>query len=180
VTTNDAGRTDDRVPAGDAFAPDESASDEAPPSDREANEIEADEPESPEPDPLPSGEPESGPARAAMDDTVEPEPLDTGPRTAGAGTGDAASAGDEPLVADPTGYQDRWYEIQTGFVDEPGHAVQSAGELLTELIDDLNRRLITEIEALDARRGASDDVSTEDLRVTFQRYRSFFDRLMTA
>jgi hypothetical protein len=65
-------------------------------------------------------------------------------------------------------------------VDEPGQAVQSAGELLTELIDDLNRRLTTELEALDARREASDDVSTEDLRVTFQRYRSFFDRLMSA
>jgi hypothetical protein len=78
------------------------------------------------------------------------------------------------------GYQDRWHRIQTGFVDEPGQAVQSAGELLTELIDDLNRRLTTELEALDARREASDDVSTEDLRVTFQRYRSFFDRLMSA
>lgn len=102
------------------------------------------------------------------------------PSDVSAGQGDVARRDDEPLVADATRYRDRWYEIQTGFVDEPRHAVQSASELLTELIDDMNRRLTTELEALGARRGASEDVSTEDLRVTFQRYRSFFDRLMTA
>jgi hypothetical protein len=170
VTTNETQRTDDRVPTDDVSAPEESRSDEFSP-DREADEIEVDEPQ--------TDEPEMEPAPAGVDDPAEPEPLDIGPRTAAAGTGGVASAGDEPLVADATSYQDRWYEIQTGFVDEPGRAVQSAGELLTELIDDLNRRLTSELEALDARQGASDDVSTEDLRVTFQRYRSFFDRLMT-
>ena len=132
MTTNEADRTDDRVPTSDVLAPEEAPSDESPPPDRKAER-----------------------------------------------RGDVAPRGDEPNVAaDTSRYRDRWSEIQTGFVDEPGHAVQSAGELLTELIDDLNRRLTTELDALDARRGASDDVSTEDLRVTFQRYRTFFDRLM--
>ena len=99
---------------------------------------------------------------------------------AGAAAIDLSSGGDEPLVADATGYQDRWYEIQTGFVDEPRRAVQSAGELLTEMMDDLTRRLTTELDAFGAGQGVGDDVSTEDLRVTFQRYRSFFDRLLTA
>jgi hypothetical protein len=187
VTTNEAQRTDDRVPTGDASAPEESRSDESLP-DRESDEIEVDEAQTDEPEmePAPAevdeaqtDEPEMEPAPAEVDDTAEPEPLDIGPRTDAAGTGGVASAGDEPLVADATSYQDRWYEIQTGFVDEPSRAVQSAGELLTELIDDLNRRLTSELEALDAGRGAGDDTSTEDLRVTFQRYRSFFDRLMT-
>jgi hypothetical protein len=99
---------------------------------------------------------------------------------ADAATNDLASRGDEPLLADATGYQDRWYEIQTGFVDEPSRAVQSAGELLTEVMDDLTRRLTSELEAVDAQHGAGDEASTEDLRVAFQRYRSFFDRLLTA
>lgn len=194
MTTNEADRTDDRVPTSDAFAPGEEPSDESPPLDRKADEFDVDEPaderkadeidehdgpqRSPEQDPLP-GESEMEPAQDAVDDAAEREAPDIGARTADAGPG-AAPRDDEPFVAaDASHYQDRWYEIQTGFVDEPGQAVQSAGELLTELIDDLNRRLTTELDALDARRGASDDVSTEDLRVTFQRYRSFFDRLMT-
>ena len=132
MTTNEADRTDDRVPTGDVLAREKAPSDESPPPDRKVDH-----------------------------------------------RGDVAPRGDEPFVAaDASRYRDRWSEIQTGFVDEPGHAVQSAGELLTELIDDLNRRLTTELVDLDARRGASDDESTEDLRVTFQRYRTFFDRLM--
>ena len=47
-------------------------------------------------------------------------------------------------------------------------------------MDDLTRRLSTELQTFDARQGAGDDVSTEDLRVTFQRYRTFFDRLLAA
>ncbi|MGH9231156.1 MAG: hypothetical protein ACRD07_20920 [Acidimicrobiales bacterium] len=128
-------------------------------------------------------------ARAADDDTVsDGDPSDTEPATAGPSVAERSTAThttapadvDEPLLVDATGYQDRWYEIQTGFVDEPGRAVQSAGELLTEMMDDLTRRLTTELGAFDARPGAGDDASTEDLRVTFQRYRSFFDRLLTA
>jgi hypothetical protein len=107
----------------------------------------------------------------------EPEAALGGPDTAAT---DLASSRDKPLLADATGYQDRWYEIQTGFVDEPGRAVQSAGELLTEVMDDLTRRLTSELEAVDARQGAGDEVSTEDLRMAFQRYRLFFDRLLTA
>jgi hypothetical protein len=200
VTTNEADRTDDRDPTSDVLAPGEEPSDESLPPDPEADEFEVDEPvhdrdvhdrradeieehsgsqASPDQDPLP-GEPEMEPAQGLVDDAAVGEAPDTGARTADAGRGDFAPRGDEPFVAaEATHYQDRWYEIQTGFVDEPGHAVQSAGELLTELIDDLNRRLTTELESLDARRSGSDDVSTEDLRVTFQRYRSFFDRLMT-
>jgi hypothetical protein len=45
---------------------------------------------------------------------------------------------------------------------------------------DLTRRLTTELGAFEARPRAGADVSTEDLRVTFQRYRSFFDRLLAA
>src|SRR5262245_42211377 len=152
VTTNEADRTDDGAGTSDVFAPDEAA-DEL---------IEGDEPrltEEPAPD-----ERQAGPVGMAEDDSVVDD--------------DLSDAG--PLLADATGYQDRWSEIQTGFVDAPGHAVQSAGELLTEMMDDLTRRLTTELGTVDAGRGAGADISTEDLRVTFQHYRSFFDRLLAA
>jgi hypothetical protein len=177
MTTNEADRTDDRSPATDVFAPDESA------DEPEADEFEqGDESQSPaEVEPSALEEPGTGPAGVAEEDTVvDGDPPDTEPRSSDAATGEDASGVDEPLLADATGYQDRWYEIQTGFVDEPRHAVQSAGELLTEMMDDLTRRLTTELETFDAQRGAREDVSTEDLRVTFQRYRLFFDRLLAA
>jgi hypothetical protein len=133
-----------------------------------------------------AAEPPPTPPSAGAPSTAAAERPPTGAQPEAAfGSADAAatglaSGGGEPLLADATGYQDRWYEIQTGFVDEPSRAVQSAGELLTEMMDDLTRRLTSELQAVDARQGAGDEVSTEDLRVAFQRYRSFFDRLLTA
>jgi hypothetical protein len=189
VTTNEADRTDDRNPAAEVSAPDASV------DEREADEVEerdesglAAEPEpsaepelaaEPEPEPSVPNEPEAGTVGMAQDDTlVDRESRDVEPRSDTAG--DVAPGVEGPLLADATRYQDRWYEIQTGFVDEPRHAVQSASELLTEMMDDLTRRLTTELGEFDAQRGAGEDVSTEDLRVTFQRYRSFFDRLLAA
>ena len=177
MTTNEADRADDRAPATDVFASDEST------DEPEIDEIAVDGESqlAAEPQPSPADEPETESAQAAEDDTdVDGDRFDTEPRSAGDATGDVASGVDEPLLADATGYQDRWYEIQTGFVDEPNRAVQSAGELLTEVVDDLTRRLSTELQTFDARQGAGDGVSTEDLRVTFQRYRTFFDRLLAA
>ncbi|HEY6417316.1 MAG TPA: hypothetical protein VIX41_13790 [Acidimicrobiales bacterium] len=176
MTTNEADRIDDRGPATEVFPPDEAI------DEPEADEIEeGDDPRlAAEADPSGSEESEAGPVGRTEDDTVVAgDPSHTG-RRSGVAEGDAASGVDGPLLADAAGYQDRWYEIQTGFVDEPRHAVQSAGELLAEMMDDLTRRLTTELGAFDARPGAGDDVSTEDLRVSFQRYRSFFDRLLAA
>jgi hypothetical protein len=157
VTTNEADRTDDRV-----FEPDEpEAGRHEPEADRLEEGDETQLADAPEPA---HDERETGPVGTAQNDTVvDSDPSDTG-----------------ALLADATRYQDRWYEIQTGFVDEPRHAVQSAGELLTEMMDDLTRRLTTELGEYDSRQGGGDDVSTENLRVTFQRYRAFFDRLLAA
>jgi hypothetical protein len=174
VTTNETDRTDDRGPATGAFAPDESV------DEPQADEIEERDESRLAAEPEPSTPAhETEPVGVAEDDTVvDGDRPDAGMRSDAAG--DVASGVDGPLLADDTTrYQDRWYEIQTGFVDEPRHAVHSAGELLTEMMDDLTRRLTTELDASGAPQDA-DDVSTEDLRVTFQRYRAFFDRLLAA
>jgi hypothetical protein len=174
VTTNESDRTEERGPATEVFPADE------PVDEHEADEIEErDEPGSAaEPEPSAPAD-QTASAGVAEDDTpVDGDRSDTGVGSGGAG--DVAPGVDGPLLTDAGHYQDRWYEIQTGFVDEPRHAVQSAGELLTEMMDDLTRRLTAELGAFDGPREGGEDVSTENLRVTFQRYRAFFDRLLAA
>jgi hypothetical protein len=74
----------------------------------------------------------------------------------------------------------RWREIQAGFVDEPRKAIKEADALVMELMERLIQTFAREREQLEARWQEGDDVSTEDLRQGLQRYRSFFERLLSA
>jgi hypothetical protein len=60
------------------------------------------------------------------------------------------------------GLRTRWKEVQTAFVDEPRKAVEQADGLVAQAM----KRL-------------ADNVSTEDLRIALQRYRTFFHRLLS-
>ena len=73
----------------------------------------------------------------------------------------------------------RWAEVQTGFVDEPRQAVQQADELVAEIIKKLAQTFAAERTQLASQWTGGGDVSTEDLRLALQRYRSFFDRLLS-
>jgi hypothetical protein len=75
-------------------------------------------------------------------------------------------------------YESRWSEIQIGFVDEPRGAVQSAGALVADLMDELTRAVDGELTSVASRASSDDSASTEDLRLAFQRYRELFDRLV--
>ena len=77
-------------------------------------------------------------------------------------------------------FQSRWEKIQTGFVDEPRRTVEQADELVAEVMKRLAEGFATERERLEGQWGRGEDVSTEDLRVALQRYRSFFQRLLAA
>ena len=77
-------------------------------------------------------------------------------------------------------FQTRWEKIQTGFVDEPRQTVEQADELVAEVMKRLAEGFATERERLEGQWGRGEDVSTEDLRVTLQRYRGFFQRLLSA
>jgi hypothetical protein len=73
----------------------------------------------------------------------------------------------------------RWDSIQTGFVDEPRRAVEQADSLVAEVMQHLAQLFADERNKLESQWSRGDDVSTEDLRVALQRYRSFFDRLLS-
>ena len=77
-------------------------------------------------------------------------------------------------------FRSRWETIQTGFVDEPRRTVEQADELVAQVMRRLAESFAAEREGLEEQWGRGDDVSTEDLRVTLQRYRSFFQRLLSA
>ena len=75
-------------------------------------------------------------------------------------------------------FRARWTEIQTAFVDEPRRAVEQADALVAEVIQRLANSFSQARSTLEGQWGRGDNVSTEDLRVTLQRYRAFFDRLL--
>ena len=87
--------------------------------------------------------------------------------------------GDAPLVADADAFQSRWEDIQVRFVDEPRRAVEDADALVATVMQRLAEGFAQERERLEAQWGRGEDISTEDLRVALQRYRSFFRRLLS-
>jgi hypothetical protein len=76
-------------------------------------------------------------------------------------------------------FRSKWEKIQTGFVDEPRKAVQDADSLVANAIKRLAEVFAEERSKLERDWDRGDNVSTEDLRVALQRYRSFFGRLLS-
>ena len=80
---------------------------------------------------------------------------------------------------DADGYRTRWSAIQTGFVDEPRHAVEEADSPVAEVVTRLAESFAGERGRLESAWERNDQVSTEDLRQAMRRYRSFFERLLS-
>ena len=118
------------------------------------------------------------------DERLSTADLAAGADTGAAGGRDDAAAADErqPLfeAGDAERYRERWREIQAAFVDEPRRAVEDADALVAELMQRLAETFANERAQLERQWDREGDVSTEDLRVGLQRYRSFFDRLLSA
>jgi hypothetical protein len=97
---------------------------------------------------------------------------------------DTADAQDErpSLLPDEQAerFTTRWQEIQASFVDQPRESVEQADALVADLMQRLAAGFSEERGRLEGQWDRGDDVSTEDLRVALTRYRSFFDRLLTA
>jgi hypothetical protein len=86
-----------------------------------------------------------------------------------------------PLFSNDEGQRlrSRWESLQVAFVDEPKTSVEQADRLVTEAISNLAEGFSTQRHSLEQQWHREGDVSTEDLRVAFRRYRSFFERLLS-
>ena len=94
-----------------------------------------------------------------------------GGMTAPAGGGDLPDPEQAGLLRDSDSLRSQWQQVQGTFVDDPQRAVREAGALVDRTLEEIK-------SALGSTGG--DGSSTEDLRVTFQRYREFFHRLLSA
>ncbi len=130
-----------------------------------------------------NGEPTASPRESAGEEPMQPgeETMST---TGPSANADASSTEDalEPLLdpGDRDSFKKKWDEIQVGFVDEPRAAVERADALVADLMQHLAGGFSDVRGRLEAHWNRGDDVSTEDLRVALTRYRSFFDRLLSA
>ncbi len=72
-------------------------------------------------------------------------------------------------------FRDRWREVQSGFVDDPGEAVRGADDLVVEIMRELaeRKRLIDD-------QWQTESADTEELRVVIRAYRAFFNHLLNA
>jgi hypothetical protein len=76
-------------------------------------------------------------------------------------------------------FRTQWDGIQTSFVDEPRKAVEQADSLVAQVMQHIARTFSDERKNLEAQWSRGDNVSTEDLRIALQRYRTFFSRLLS-
>jgi hypothetical protein len=124
------------------------------------------------PTPVPAAEPPA--------DTPAPEGLPEPGATAA-----APSAADAPATAgtpaslvgslDADGIRNRFLDIQAGFVDEPRQAVEEAGRFVDDLLQQVADALREQRAQL---AGATDEGSTEDLRLALRAYRQLMDRIL--
>jgi len=77
------------------------------------------------------------------------------------------------------GLRNRWSDIQAAFVDEPRRAVEQADGLVASAMKRLAEVFAEERSTLEQQWDRGDSVSTEDLRIALQRYRTFFQRLLS-
>lgn len=76
-------------------------------------------------------------------------------------------------------FRARWDATQVNFVDEPRLVVEQADSLIAVAMKRLAEMFAAERSRLEGQWDRGDNVSTEDLRVALQRYRSFFGRILS-
>lgn len=73
----------------------------------------------------------------------------------------------------------KWESIQIAFVDEPRRAVKEADDLVSLTTKRLAELFADEHQKMEQQWDRGSDISTEDLRQSLRRYRSFFTRLLS-
>ena len=104
-----------------------------------------------------------------------------GGASAGAATATAMEKQAVPLFSaeEAKDFRAQWDAIQVSFVDEPRKAVEQADGLVAAAMKRLAEMFAAERARLEGQWDRGDDVSTEDLRLALQRYRSFFGRILS-
>jgi hypothetical protein len=132
------------------------------------------------PDERVAGAGEGGATATATPETGEAVHAHEAPPSGGA----ARSPAEEDIELLPSADRDdfgrQWEDIQTGFVDEPRQTVERADALVATVMQRLADGFASERDRLEQQWDRGEDISTEDLRVALQRYRSFFRRLLSA
>jgi hypothetical protein len=122
-----------------------------------------------------------GTTRAAGEGTTRAAGEGAG-ETAGEGAAQTAGEGEGPAplfgAEEGEGLRGHWEAVQAAFVDDPRAAVQQADALVVEVVEKLTSSFSSERSRLEAQWSEGEDVSTEDLRQSLRRYRSFFERLL--
>jgi len=121
----------------------------------------------------------------SMEENDAGQPEATSSPAASQGSEAAADDGDAertPLLADDNAqsFRQRWDDLQAGFVDHPREMVEEADDLVSKLMQEISTGFDERRSSLEAQWERGDDVSTEDLRIALTRYRSFFNRLLSA
>lgn len=113
---------------------------------------------------------------------VEDRPGETRQISGGDAASDEGGAERTPLLADDNAqsFRQRWDDLQAGFVDHPREVVEEADDLVSKLMEEISTGFSERRSSLEAQWERGDDVSTEDLRIALTRYRSFFNRLLSA
>jgi len=108
-------------------------------------------------------------------------------RTTPAGGTGAVADGDTGAMSDDLFggedaalFRERWQKVQARFVDDPQGAVQDADSLVSDVTQSLTSHFAEQKTTLEQQWSSGDGVDTENLRMTLQRYRTLFERLLAA
>jgi hypothetical protein len=120
------------------------------------------------------------PAAGTTDESADTERTAPAGEPAAARETSAEPAAEGTLLAGDAvmDFRARWEAIQQGFVDDPRAAVSDADTLVKDVIERLSSTFDDQHEDLE-RQWTEGEPSTEDLRAALQRYRDFFQRLLT-
>jgi hypothetical protein len=117
----------------------------------------------------------SDPGRGTAESTDGSQGLGGSP-----GESHATGASREQLVSREAAmdFKARWEAIQQGFVDDPRSSVSDADSLVSDVLQQLSNGFDEQHRQLEGQWN-NGEPDTEDLRSALQRYRDFFDRLLT-
>jgi hypothetical protein len=76
-------------------------------------------------------------------------------------------------------FRSRWDVVQRGFVDDPTEAVRAGDELVAQVIKSLAETFANQRSELEGGPDHTEESTTENLRLSLRRYRSFFERLLS-